>query len=190
MHIDSLNQKMMIVGVEQAVRLSPAELLGWNILSIRGRMNEPQLSFPGSQRTKSLYFDDVEADCPEDQEFAARLEDIQDALTFSRGIGVEPLLIHCQAGISRSTAIAWIIICDKLKEYQDAIHQAFDIVRNLRPILSPNLHVLRLGIQALAPKGSRRKIIQQFQECLDEFNYYKPVLFPDHSDGRASGNQC
>lgn len=174
MDIDSIKQKMKIVGVEEARRLSPAELAGWNILSIRGRLNKP-LDFPGALKSKSLHFDDVQEDCPEDGEFAARLEDIQDALAFSRAIGDEPLLIHCVAGISRSTAIAWIIIYDKLKEKPDAIRQSFEIVRKLRPILLPNRHVLKLGVEALAPPESRKEIMRQFHECLVELNPEEPA---------------
>jgi predicted protein tyrosine phosphatase len=169
MDIDSFKRKMKIVGVEEARRLRPAELARWNILSICGRRSGP-LSFPGARATKSLYFDDVEADFQDDGEFAARPEDIQDALVFARGIGDEPLLIHCAMGISRSTGVAWIIIYDKLKSQPDAVRQSFEIVRKLRPILSPNRHVLRLGVEALVSSGSRKKIMRQFQDCLVELN--------------------
>ena len=184
MGIDLFKRKVKIVGVEEALRLSKAELTGWNILSICGRMEAP-LSFPGAKSTKSLYFDDVEGDCPEDGQFAARPEDIQAALEFSRGIDDGPLLIHCQMGISRSTAIAWIIIYDKLKAEPGAVRQSFEFVRKLRPILSPNPHVLRLGVKALAPKGSRNRILQQFQDCLDEINYASPVWVREDVDKNA-----
>ena len=167
MDIDSFRQKFKIVGVEEARRLSQAQLTGWNILSIRGRMNEP-LSFPGARQTKSLHFDDVEADCPEEQLFAARPEDIRAALAFAREINDEPLLIHCAAGISRSTAVAWIILYDKLNGKPDAVRQSFEIVRKVRPILAPNRHVLRLGIEALVPGRNRKAIMEQFRDCLDE----------------------
>lgn len=183
MDIDLFKRKLKIVGVEEALRLSKAELTGWNILSIGGRMDAP-LSFPGAKSTKSLHFDDVEDDCPEDGAFAATPEDIQEALEFSRGI-VGPLLIHCQMGISRSTAIAWIIIYDKLKAEPGAVRQSFEFVHKLRPILSPNPHVLRLGVKALAPKGSRKRILQQFQDCLDEINYASPVWVREDVDKNA-----
>jgi predicted protein tyrosine phosphatase len=169
MHSESLKRKIKIVGVDEARRLTPAELAGWNIISIRGRKNEP-LSFSGARSMKSLHFDDVEADCPEEEEFAATPQDIQDALAFSRGIDDEPLLIHCLMGISRSTALAWIILYDKLKQKPDAVRQSFEIIRKLRSILAPNRHVLRLGVEALVPTGSRKKIMQQFYDCLVELN--------------------
>jgi len=165
---------MKIIGVEEALRLRTDELAGWNILSICGRMEAP-LRFRGAKSTKTLHFDDVEDDCPEDGQFAARPEDIQEALAFAREIDGEPLLIHCVAGISRSTALAWIIVYDKVKEEPDAVRQSFEIVRKLRSILSPNPHVLRLGVKALTPKGNRKKTIQQFQDCLAELNYASPI---------------
>jgi predicted protein tyrosine phosphatase len=170
MNIDSFKRKLKIVGVEEARGLSPEELAGWSILSIRSKMKEGPLSFPGARSTKSIHFDDVEDDFPEEQEFAAKPEDIQEALEFSRGIDDGPLLIHCHMGISRSTAIAWIIIYDKLKGKPDAVRSSFEIVRKLRPILSPNRHVLRLGVEALAQKGSRKRVMQQFHDCLEEIN--------------------
>jgi len=184
MHVDLFKQKIMIIGVAKALGLCPAELAGWNILSICGWRHERPLSFPGARRTKTLYFDDVE-DCPEDGESAARPEDIQTALAFSREIEDEPILIHCSAGISRSTALAWIIIYGKLKGKADAVRRAFDIVRSLRPILAPNRHVLRLGIEALASKSCRKTIMQQFRECLVELNHGEPVFFPDDVDEQA-----
>jgi predicted protein tyrosine phosphatase len=184
MHIESLNQEMMILGVNEALDMSAAELAGWNILSIRGRMFDFPLSFPGARRIKTLHFDDVLADVPEDNIFCARPEDIQAAIAFSREIGDEPLLIHCQAGISRSTAIAWILLYDKLKDRPGAVHQSFDIVRKLRPILWPNRHVLRLGVEALVLVGRRRRIMQEFLNCLDQLDDQPPDLFYSDRDNQ------
>jgi predicted protein tyrosine phosphatase len=170
MQIESRNQKMMIASVEEAVQMSPAELSDWNILSIRGRLNELPLGFPGARSVKTLHFDDVEADYPEDHLFAARPSDIQAALAFGREVGEERLLIHCYAGISRSTAIAWLILYDRFAGRPDAIREAFEAVRKLRPILLPNRHVLRLGIELLAPKSARKRSMRQIQDCLAEIS--------------------
>jgi len=163
--------KLMIVGLDEVLQLPAAMLRDWNILSIRGRLNELPLNFPGARSVKTLHFDDVESDYPDEHLFAATPSDIQHALAFAREIGDAPLLIHCHAGISRSTAVAWIIIWDKLKPKPDSVGQAFDIVRRARPILLPNRHVLRLGIAALAPKETQKSIMQEFQGCLAELNY-------------------
>ena len=168
MNIELFKRTLRIASVEEAVRMSPGELSDWHILSIRGRLNELPLNFPGARSVKTLHFDDVEADYPEDHLFAARPEDIEAALGFARDVGEESLLIHCYAGISRSTAIAWLIVYDKMKEQPDAVRVAFDIVRQLRPILCPNRHVLRLGIKSLAAKEERPGLHKQFKDCLEE----------------------
>jgi predicted protein tyrosine phosphatase len=167
MYIESVKQTMRIASVEEALGMSPAELSGWSVLSIRG-IGESALVFPGARRVKNLCFEDVEADHPDAALIAARPEDIADALVFAGKVGVEPLLIHCHAGISRSTAIAWLIIYDKLKGMPDAVRQAFEIVRQLRPILIPNQHVLRLGMELLVPQVKREQVMKQVKECLAE----------------------
>jgi predicted protein tyrosine phosphatase len=168
MKIESLDQTLRIASVEEAVRMSPGELSIWNILSIRGRLNELPLGFPGARSVRTLHFDDVEADYPEDHLFAARPEDIAAAIGFARDVAEEPLLIHCYAGISRSTALAWLIVYDKLKAQPNAVRRAFEVVRKLRPILIPNRHVLRLGIELLVPREKRQRLTLQFKDCLAE----------------------
>jgi predicted protein tyrosine phosphatase len=97
--------------------------------------------------------------------------------------------MHCVAGISRSTAIAWVIVFDKLKGKPDAVRRSFDIVRKLRPILSPNRHVLRLGIEALTEKGSRKRVMQQFQDCLEELECPESAFFPSYAYQPAQDDQ-
>lgn len=174
MYIPALNQKLIILGLDEVQRLPNAFLADWNILSITARMNRVPLYFPAAQKMCRLSFDDVEEDEPAAGSFAAREEDVEKAILFSREIGTEPLLIHCFAGISRSTAIAWIIVWDKLRAKADSVRQSFGIVRDARPMLMPNRHILRLGIKALAPMGTRSLITQQFQDCLDELDCFDP----------------
>ena len=64
----------------------------------------------------------------------------------------------------------------------DAVRRSFDIVRKLRPILAPNRHVLRLGIEAVVPQEGRQAVMQQFGDCLDELNQGTPVFFQDDVD--------
>ncbi len=166
MSIRGLKHRMRIVGLADVLRLSPDEQAGWHILSIRGRMHDDPLDFPGAWSTKTVHFNDVLADSPEHEEFAATPKDIQAVLDYSRGIVGQPLLIHCAAGISRSTAVAWIILYDRLKDEPNAVQRSFEIVRDLRPILSPNRHVLRLGVEALVGAKDRDAIMAKFIECL------------------------
>jgi predicted protein tyrosine phosphatase len=157
----------MITSLAEALRLTPDELDGWNILSIRGRTSESPLSFPGARRVKTLNFDDVREDNPEEGIFAATTEDIEQAVAFAREAAGEPLLIHCVAGVSRSTALAWIILYDQFKG-EGAVRRSFQIVRNLRPILQPNELILRLGVEILVPAAWRAEVMDDFRDCLKE----------------------
>ena len=77
----------------------------------------------------------------------ATLEDIQRILAFTAGLSSDDrLLVHCYAGISRSTAVALGILC----QHRLSPRQALAMVRQLRPIASPNSHILTLFDAVLA----------------------------------------
>ena len=168
MHIEAINQEFVILSQEEAVRFHRKRQRHWNILSICNHRKTAPVEFPNARKIKRLWFDDVEGDFPEDGQFAATANDIKIAIAFSQDVEHEPLLVHCYGGISRSTAIAWLIIYDKLKPRRDAVRRAFDIVRELRPIMEPNRHILRLGITVLALERARKTITRQFDLCLAE----------------------
>jgi predicted protein tyrosine phosphatase len=168
MYIELLNQDLTIASHEEAVLLHDNGHALWNVLSISDKVVLERPRFPHARRVTHLLFDDVEADSPVDGHYAATPNDVRTAISFAREIGSEPLLIHCYAGISRSTAIAWLIAYDRLKERPDAVRRAFEIVRELRPIMRPNRHVLMVGLELLIPKGKRSEVEQLFLECLSE----------------------
>ena len=116
----------------------------------------------------SLYFDDVEEDFPDKNLYAAKIEDIQKAIVFSRELGQQPLLIHCYAGISRSTALAWLIIFDKMRAQRFPVRRSFVILRRLRPFLMPNRHILQLGVEILiGDSTAQQRMWREITECLD-----------------------
>ena len=49
MNIELLKVTLRIASVEEVVRMSPGELSDWNILSIRGRLDELPLNLPGAR---------------------------------------------------------------------------------------------------------------------------------------------
>jgi predicted protein tyrosine phosphatase len=169
MRVASLNQKLIILGQDELLSLPSAFLSDWSVLSITGRGTN-KLYLPEAKAICRLHFDDVEKDAPETDHFAATEADIEKGIGFARQVGNDHLLIHCYAGISRSTAMAWIIIWDKLRDKADAVRLSFGIVRQIRPILLPNRHVLMLGINLLAPERARDDIVRQFQACLRQLD--------------------
>ena len=77
---------------------------------------------------------------------------VEDLLTFGRAwSGESPLLVHCWAGISRSTAAAFILLCDR---FGPGSEQA--IARRLRtqaPHAYPNRLLVRIADQMLDRSG-------------------------------------
>ncbi len=82
-------------------------------------------------------------------------DDVERLLAFGRELG-EPagshLLVHCHAGVSRSTAAAALILA---QAYPDRpAHEALDRVAQLRPRAWPNLRILELGDALLGRGGA------------------------------------
>ncbi len=153
MYVPELEQEMAVLGRDEAELLDAQEPGRWNIISIS---NEPLGApvFPGARRLLRLAFDDVEDGWGEPDAVYASEEDIEKALSFARKSGNQPLLVHCTAGVSRSTALAWALVYDRLRGAPQAGRTAIEIVRRIRPMLMPNRHVLRLGIVLLTANAS------------------------------------
>jgi predicted protein tyrosine phosphatase len=167
-YIRALNQELLIVSQEEALLFHGPGEAHWSVLSICDRIVVQRPEFPHARRLSHFFFDDVEGEEEFEGHFGARPDDVQAALAFAREIGNEPLMIHCHAGISRSTAIAWLVAFEKLKSKRNAVRKAFEIVRELRPMLRPNRRVLKLGVGLLVDEEEREQVWTQFRECLEE----------------------
>jgi predicted protein tyrosine phosphatase len=81
-------------------------------------------------------------------------EDVARLLAFGRGLH-EPagshLLVHCHAGVSRSTASAALILAQAHPERPAAA--ALEAVSRMRPRAWPNLRILELGDDLLGRNG-------------------------------------
>jgi predicted protein tyrosine phosphatase len=87
---------------------------------------------------------------------APQREHIAELLSFGRGLLAERqahrlLLVHCHAGISRSTASAALILAQALPD-TPADH-IFEEVLRIRPQAWPNLRMVELGDAALNRRG-------------------------------------
>lgn len=83
-----------------------------------------------------LKFDDIDA--PRDPWRAASAEDVQAGLDFGRKHGDGKLMVHCFAGIGRSTAMAMAIFADRLGDPEEARLAMLEA----QPEACPNLIVL------------------------------------------------
>lgn len=77
------------------------------------------------------------------------------------------LVVHCHAGISRSTAAAYIIACARRPDL-DENHLA-DEFRRLSPSATPNALIVALGDAALGRKGRMVEAIRRIGRGAEAF---------------------
>jgi len=88
----------------------------------------------------------------------ATAQQIQDILDFTAPLtSTDKLLVHCQAGISRSTAVACGILC----QHGLSPSEAVQYVLSIRPQAKPNQHVLRLFDEILGLEGKLMAILAE-----------------------------
>lgn len=77
---------------------------------------------------------------------------IQSLLEFGRlWEATAPLVVHCWAGISRSTAAAFILMCDRLDHVRES--EIANALRTRAPHASPNRLMVKLADEALGREG-------------------------------------
>ena len=134
-------------GLEEALEHHrPSHLV--SLLSPQFMISTPD-GFDPRQHLK-LGVDDVRD--PAGAENPPEREHIDRLLAFSRSWDEQaPILIHCWAGISRSMASAYVILCDRLGQGQEiTIARA---MRRRAPHASPNSLLVRHADEALARDG-------------------------------------
>ena len=108
----------------------------------------------GEHRRLELRFHDIIEDTP--GMLPPRQDDVASVLAFGRDLMAEPrekahLLVHCHAGISRSTASMMLILAQARPDVaaRDIVSQVVQI----RPRAWPNLRILEFGDTMLGRKG-------------------------------------
>ena len=82
-------------------------------------------------------------------------DEVSHLLTFGRGLEQQPaahLLVHCHAGISRSSAAMALLIAQAMPHAAGA--EIFEDLLRIRPKIWPNLRIVELGDAALGRRGS------------------------------------
>lgn len=122
---------MLILSKAEAYNFAEKnDLTGWRVVSILDP-GKKQIYLGGDQIT--VWFDDIIEPIPDFKEPTTEvvLGILEKCKTDKKGVKT---LVHCTAGISRSTAIAWGILVAKGR---DAVLAAEHIMR-VRPIALPN----------------------------------------------------
>lgn len=166
MFVESLNRHLQVASVVEAIRLTQLDRKFWNVVSIRGPTVVRQ-PFPEAKRVHYAVFPDLIPDQADEMSRAAHREDLAAIHGFVDEVPGEPLLIHCQVGISRSTAVALGLIVRTLVAQNRSAEQGVGLLLQIRPKSSPNEYVLQLGLQLfMAPdmaKAIARRLSQRFR---------------------------
>ena len=125
-----------------------------HVLSILGPNgpDPPEFAEFAPHRRLVLRFHDVIEPLPD--QIAPTRADVERLLVFGREVDETPdahLLVHCRAGVSRSTAAATLIIMQANPEWPASA--ALEAVAALRPRAWPNLLILEFGDALLGRNG-------------------------------------
>ena len=91
---------------------------------------------------------------------------VAQALAFAAG-GDGPILVHCYAGVSRSTAMAYAIAC--AREPDRCERELAETLRRLSPTATPNRLIVRLADDALGRDGRMVEAIAAIGRGRDAF---------------------
>jgi len=138
-----------------------------HILSLLGpnASHPPEFAAFAPHRRLVLRFHDVIE--PQPDQIAPTREDVERLLLFGREVEETPdahLLVHCRAGVSRSTAAAVLILMQANPEWPAGV--ALDTVAALRPRAWPNLLILELGEALLGRNGEIVAAVGALYRCV------------------------
>lgn len=130
---------------------------------------EPPIATPETiarEHHLRLSFHDIVA--PEEGQVAPGAHHVEELLDFARGWDREaPMLIHCYAGISRSTAAAFIVACALRPDVaEESLALA---LRRASPSATPNTRLVALADERLGRDGRMTAAIRDIGRGADAF---------------------
>ncbi len=153
MFIELLKRHLAVGSREDALRLVKTDRDFWNIVSIFGT-RIPKAVLPGARKVLYCPFDDIES--LRDDGAAVGAGILKQVFEFADATKPGALAVHCQMGISRSTAVCFLIVARELQRNNvpDFIEESVSILLSIRPQANPNLLVLTRGLELLLPPAA------------------------------------
>jgi predicted protein tyrosine phosphatase len=184
MFIEEIQRHVAVCAQIDLPRIAKMDPNFWNVVSIR-EPTRPKIPTSGFKKVHTVIVYD--ADTKEAVHFDGTLgiprpEHLQGIFQFADSVAGESLLVHCWAGVSRSTAVALALIAREM--YLDAF--SLDEIRVLAPEIllvmrrqaAPNPLLLEFGLaQFLLPDEAHRL-------ALEWVNH--PTLFANRMGGEPS----
>jgi len=120
-----------------------------------GYMIDTPQGFPAERHLRLSMHDIADEGMPESPGRAH----VAELIEFGRGWDASaPMLVHCWAGISRSTAAAFTLLCDRAGP--GAEQDIAEMLRERAPHAQPNRLLVRLADQALGRDGAMVRAIE------------------------------
>ena len=101
--------------------------------------------------------------------------------------GAAPLVVHCYAGVSRSTAAAFIIACDR--DGQRSEREIAELIRARSPTATPNRLMVEIADRLLGRKGRMIEAVDAIgrgRECYEG----EPFALEIGALRRVTGQEC
>ena len=181
MFVEPLQFHLAVCAQGDLPRMARMDPNFWNLISIREPERPPIQAHGFKQILKVICYDMVGREGLEKHELVGipRKEHIHSIFRFADSIAGEPILVHCWAGVSRSTAVALGLIvrgmhCDGygIDEIQK---EAPEILLSMRPQAAPNPLILELMFGEFLPDDEAKRLV------VNLVNH--PVLFTNRHKG-------
>lgn len=184
MFIECIQRHLSVCGQLDLPKIAKRDPNFWNVISIR-EPTRPAIDPRGFKHIhKAIFYD---ANTQDEKYFEGtmgipRREHLDGILRFVDSIAGEPLLVHCWAGVSRSTAVALTLIAREM--HNDGFDlfkirkMAPEILLAIRPRATPNPLILELGLACFLSA-------EQAKEVMIEWVNH-PVFFANRMGGEPS----
>lgn len=173
MFIACIERHLAVCSLAELPALTKRDPKFWNVISLLG----PQIPNPAKVNFRDhhrAYFDDVCA-VPKTNAEAGRV-----VVNASTMLGImkfvddrpgQPILIHCVMGISRSTAMALVLLLRGLiaASARNPAAVGMETLITIRPQANPNPLVLKTGLECFLTESEAKLLTAQMLEHLRDF---------------------
>ena len=153
------------------------------MISIREPIH-PEAALEGARKAHRVVFEDVTSEKGQ-HGHGPRRAHLEGVLRFADMTGKEPLLVHCWAGVSRSTAVMLALLVRGLWAQGEfgprLVKRCTDALLAMRPQAIPNPLVLRLALETTLPQPLATALVQQLMQ--------EPRILANRHSGRLTAEE-
>ena len=184
MFIEHIQRHLAVCAQLDLPKMAKLDPSFWNLISMREPTRPPIQQKGFKQIHMVIMYDANTQDVAHFEGMLGipRREHIEGIYRFVDSIAGEPILIHCWAGISRSTAVALSLIAREMHSdgfgLEEIRKEAPEILLAIRPRATPNPLILELGLAVFLQAEEAKRL------TVDWVNH--PVLFANRMGGEPA----